>query len=148
MPLPRNGERPPPASVEAVLANAGSTTGFVLSVIGGVLVGGVLYCLPSVVAWDRGVPNVGSVIVINVLLGWTLVGWAVAMAMAVRTVPSVSSQATSVSVPGFVAPPPPPRPLQPGWHADPWGGHKARWHDGERWTSSVITQDGQQVAEP
>ncbi len=32
-------------------------------------------------------PNAGSVAVITLLLGWTLVGWAVAIAMAVRSVP-------------------------------------------------------------
>jgi hypothetical protein len=46
-----------------------------------------IYVLPSVVAASRQVPNVGSVIVIDLLLGWTLIGWVVAMAMAVRTVP-------------------------------------------------------------
>jgi hypothetical protein len=46
-----------------------------------------LYIVPSIVAVVRNVPNVGSVIVINALLGWTLIGWVVALAMAVRTVP-------------------------------------------------------------
>ena len=43
-----------------------------------------LYLLPSIIALDRKVANKWSVVVINVLLGWTLVGWAVALAMAVR----------------------------------------------------------------
>lgn len=46
-----------------------------------------LYVLPSLIAGRRHVPNAGSVAVINLLLGWTLVGWVVALAMAVRDKP-------------------------------------------------------------
>ena len=52
------------------------------------LVAFVLYFLPSLVAAIRKVPNLGSVVVINFFLGWTFVGWVVALAMAVRTVPA------------------------------------------------------------
>jgi hypothetical protein len=45
------------------------------------------YFLPALLAWSRRVPNSGSVLVINLFLGWTLVGWVVALAMAARTVP-------------------------------------------------------------
>ena len=45
------------------------------------------YLAPSLVALDRKPPNKWSVVVVNVLLGWTLVGWAVALAMAVRDKP-------------------------------------------------------------
>jgi hypothetical protein len=45
------------------------------------------YFVPSIVAWVRHVPNAGSVTVLNVLLGWTLVGWAVSLAMACRSQP-------------------------------------------------------------
>ncbi|MFI4990736.1 MAG: superinfection immunity protein [Solirubrobacterales bacterium] len=44
-----------------------------------------LYFLPSIVAVARKVTHQGSVIVINVFLGWTFVGWVVALAMACRT---------------------------------------------------------------
>jgi hypothetical protein len=44
-----------------------------------------LYFLPSIVAVARKVTNQGSVAVINFFLGWTLVGWVVALAMACRT---------------------------------------------------------------
>ena len=53
-----------------------------------VLFVGGAYLAPSIVALVRQVPNTGSVVVINALLGWTLVGWAVSMAMAARSVPS------------------------------------------------------------
>lgn len=44
-----------------------------------------LYFLPSIVAAIRGVDHAGSIIVIDIFLGWTLVGWVVALAMACRT---------------------------------------------------------------
>ena len=48
----------------------------------GALVG--LYFAPTFISFHREVANKWSVVVINVLLGWTLIGWAVALAMAVR----------------------------------------------------------------
>lgn len=44
-----------------------------------------LYLLPGIVAVARKVPHQGSVIVINLFLGWTFIGWVVALAMACRT---------------------------------------------------------------
>jgi hypothetical protein len=44
-----------------------------------------LYFVPTIVAFSREVVNAGSVLVINLFLGWTLIGWVVALAMAVRT---------------------------------------------------------------
>ena len=41
--------------------------------------------LPTFIALYRGVRHVASIAVINVFLGWTYVGWVVALAMAVRT---------------------------------------------------------------
>jgi Superinfection immunity protein len=43
------------------------------------------YWTPTAVAWIRHVPNVGSVTVINGLLGWSVIGWIVALAMACRS---------------------------------------------------------------
>jgi hypothetical protein len=44
-----------------------------------------LYFLPTVVALVRGVRDQGSIFVINLFLGWLLVGWVVALAMALRS---------------------------------------------------------------
>jgi len=70
-----------------------------------IILGIVAYWVPSMVAVGRRrqIPNVGSVIVINLFLGWTVVGWVVALAMAVRSRPAWQRQ------PGleFVAPPGP-----------------------------------------
>lgn len=34
-----------------------------------------LYVLPSFIAWRRKHPNTGSVLLINLFLGWTVIGW-------------------------------------------------------------------------
>ena len=46
-----------------------------------------LYFMPLIVSFIRRVPNRGSVAVINVFLGWSVIGWVVALAMAARSVP-------------------------------------------------------------
>jgi hypothetical protein len=51
------------------------------------------YFVPWWVAVHRHVPNWGSVIAVNVLLGWTIVGWVVALAMACRSIPSIPDSA-------------------------------------------------------
>lgn len=51
----------------------------------GLIVAVLVYFVPTVVAFSRGVPNKGSVLVLNLFLGWTLVGWVVALAMAARS---------------------------------------------------------------
>ena len=68
------------------LAAASQPGGPLSGVIVGV--GGFLaYFIPTIVAWVRHVPNKGSVTVVNVFLGWTVIGWIVALAMAVRSRP-------------------------------------------------------------
>jgi hypothetical protein len=42
-----------------------------------------LYFAPTFVAFSRGHPHAASVLVLNLFLGWTLVGWVVSLAMAV-----------------------------------------------------------------
>jgi hypothetical protein len=43
-----------------------------------------LYWLPSILAWFRQPPDLFSVVVLNGLLGWTLVGWVVALGRVMR----------------------------------------------------------------
>lgn len=42
-----------------------------------------LYMLPTIVAAQRNHANLSAISLINVLLGWTLIGWIVALVMAV-----------------------------------------------------------------
>lgn len=51
----------------------------------GILCVVLAYFIPTFVAFGRGVPNKGSVLVVNLFLGWSVVGWVVALAMAARS---------------------------------------------------------------
>jgi len=54
-----------------------------------------LYFAPSIVAAIRKLPNQGSLFVINLFLGWTFIGWVVALAMAARTLPVAAELETT-----------------------------------------------------
>jgi hypothetical protein len=73
------------ASILAAIDTSADSTiatgsGFIL-----VGLGMLFYFLPSVLARGRNHHNVGAIFIINLLLGWTLVGWAVALAWAFTT---------------------------------------------------------------
>jgi hypothetical protein len=71
-----------------------------------------IYFAPGIVASRRGSRYVGPAWVINALLGWTLVGWAVAMALAVgERKTDVQRVAATPSPPSGSAPPTPTQPL-------------------------------------
>jgi hypothetical protein len=59
-----------------------------------------LYLLPCLIGCARRAPDIGAIAVIDILLGWTFIGWVVALAMAFRSAP-----------PG----PPPPPAASAGW---------------------------------
>jgi Superinfection immunity protein len=70
-----------------------------------------LYLLPVLIGLARHVPDIGAVAVIDILLGWTLIGWVVALAMALR---SVSPTGPVVQLVQHLPPPPPPPGPLPG----------------------------------
>lgn len=39
---------------------------------------GILYCLPSIVAASRRCKDTFSILALNILAGWTLIGWLIA----------------------------------------------------------------------
>lgn len=51
--------------------------GFIL-----LLIGVILYFLPTIIALARHARIAGAVVVVNLFLGWTFIGWVVALAMA------------------------------------------------------------------
>ena len=68
-----------------------SSAGGVGGTIGGILFWIVLvvaYWVPTIVAWRRHIPAKAQVLVVNLFLGWTFIGWVVALVMALRTVPA------------------------------------------------------------
>jgi hypothetical protein len=100
--------------IEAAAGNAASAVGGALEGIGVIVIILVLYFLPSIIAVYRKVPNAGSIIVINVLLGWTFIGWVIAMAMAARdprtAMPGPPSYPQRGYPDDYPAAPPPPSP--------------------------------------
>jgi hypothetical protein len=46
-----------------------------------------VYWLPAIIAVARRVPAKAQVVIVNLFLGWTVVGWVVALVMAFRVVP-------------------------------------------------------------
>lgn len=74
-----------PAILAAVLAGAGAdweAIGVAWMALAGLALS-ALYCAPAGVAAVRGHPNLGPILVVNVLLGWSVVGWVVALAWSV-----------------------------------------------------------------
>lgn len=57
-----------------------------------VLIIAFLYFIPSMTAWVRSHHQLGPIVVVNVLLGWTFVGWVVALAMACSAVKRPETQ--------------------------------------------------------
>ena len=74
-----------------------------------------LYMLPWAIAVTRGKANKWSTFAVNLLLGWTLIGWIAALVMSLT-----AHRAVSYGVP-------------PGWYPSPDGVGRAYW-DGVRWT--------------
>ena len=64
---------------------------FVLLIVGGVIAFHValvilpvlLYFLPAIIAWRRGHAHRFSIFLLNVLLGWTMLGWFALLAWSV-----------------------------------------------------------------
>jgi hypothetical protein len=70
---------------EGIMVLASSSGAGGAAALFGVIVLIGFYFLPTIVALTRKVTDKGSVVVINFFLGWTLVGWVVALAMACRS---------------------------------------------------------------
>lgn len=47
--------------------------------------GFVLYFLPSIIAFARNKRDVTSILLLNFFLGWTAIGWVIALVWAVKT---------------------------------------------------------------
>ena len=46
------------------------------------------YFLPAMVAWTNGRANTSAIFALNLLLGWTLIGWVVALVWAMTNAPA------------------------------------------------------------
>jgi hypothetical protein len=78
---------------------------------------GIIYFLPWLVAASKRHHNASAIGALNVLLGWTLIGWVAAFVWAVTKKPTQqqfvvidqNGRAVAAVVPSQPAPPPPPR---------------------------------------
>jgi Superinfection immunity protein len=71
--------------VKSVFQGAGTVLAALLAfvmILCFVVIGLGLYIAPTIVALTRKHPNAGPVAIINILLGWTLIGYAIALAWA------------------------------------------------------------------
>ena len=73
------------------LAASGTSATSVIGTVAGVIGLIAAYWFPTVLAFIRHVTAKGQVLVVNLFLGWTFVGWVVALVMALRTVPGASA---------------------------------------------------------
>ena len=46
--------------------------------------GFILYFLPAIIAFARGKRDAGAILVLNFLLGWTAIGWVIALVWALK----------------------------------------------------------------
>jgi Superinfection immunity protein len=46
--------------------------------------GFVLYFLPAIIAFARDKRDAVSILVLNILLGWTMIGWVIALVWALK----------------------------------------------------------------
>jgi Superinfection immunity protein len=72
------------------------------------VIGVGLYFLPSLVAAARHAHNTGGIFIFNLLLGWTGIGWFIALIMAICSTPYPPHW--RYYYPQGPYPPPPPRP--------------------------------------
>jgi Superinfection immunity protein len=71
-------------AVRVVRDAAPTSPAFAIIIATAVVVAPPIYFLPVIIAYTRPAPDRASVAIINVFLGWTYVGWVVALALAAR----------------------------------------------------------------
>ncbi|MGI3780196.1 MAG: superinfection immunity protein [Janthinobacterium lividum] len=99
---------PPPLVQPYRCSTAHVVTAWVVAVITG------LYMLPWAIAATRNRRNVGTVALVDALLGWSLIGWIVALVMACG-----SDQPVVVVHSSYGPPPQTPPPVPPALPAEP-----------------------------
>jgi hypothetical protein len=65
-----------------------------LIVLVSLVVGLVLYFLPTIIAVKRQKANVTPIVLVNLLLGWTVIGWIIALIWSLWTEPADQGPAT------------------------------------------------------
>ncbi len=64
---------------------ADSRSGFVALLMVAFIVGFGIYALPALLAWSMGSPHRMAITLVDLLLGWTILGWIAALIWAVMS---------------------------------------------------------------
>jgi membrane protein implicated in regulation of membrane protease activity len=59
-----------------------TSTGFVFALVAGIILLLVLYLLPVILAYSLGSSHIKGILTLNVILGWTILGWLAALVWA------------------------------------------------------------------
>jgi Superinfection immunity protein len=78
-----------------------------------------LYLLPVLIGIGRRVPDLGPLAAVNILLGWTLLGWVAALSMALRTVRPAAPPVQVIQNFPLAVPYPPGPMASAGWAGPP-----------------------------
>ena len=64
---------------------ADSRSGFVALLMAAFIVAVAIYALPTLLAWSMGSPQRIAITLLDVLLGWTILGWMAALVWAIMS---------------------------------------------------------------
>jgi hypothetical protein len=84
------------------------------------------YFIPTIIVLARKKRDPGPTIVINIFLGWTFIGWVVALAMSFGATNTQANQQVVV-MNGAQTP--------AGWYPDMINPGMSRWWNGQAWTA-------------
>lgn len=87
-----------------------------------------VYFLPSIVAWKRARNEFPAVFAVNTILGWTAIGWCIALAMALMANRSIVVPAIGGPWTGGAT--------HVGWFPDPTNPELEHYWDGMAWNAS------------
>ena len=127
---PPQGNLPAPVAYVAPLTDQRPTSTPVLVVAWVVTILTGLYMLPWAIAATRGKANQWTVFAVSLLLGWTGIGWIVALVMACTAHRPVFGMPMVGYAPVAALPPTSP---PAGWYPNPDGPGRRYW-DGYQWT--------------
>lgn len=64
---------------------ADSRNGFVVVLMAACIVAMAIYALPALLAWSMGSPQRVAITLVDLLLGWTILGWIAALIWAIMS---------------------------------------------------------------